>query len=238
MGGFKALKTKDLVNIGIYTALYFVCMGLAEGLTTLVTGLVLPGYASILVPCMVGLFAGPVYMLLCQKVPKFGAISILGTVMGLFFLVSGHFALSFFPYIICGVLADLLQTVVGKSRSTPMLYLSYLVLTFGATGPVLPLWFMKGAYVASLQKRGKDGTYINNLFAHIDSITLLALLVFTLAGGLIGAYIGKRLVDKHFKPAAGPQAGQAVQTTTAAAPAAGAGSQGLPAPQSQAGTDE
>ena len=51
------LKAKDLINIGIYSALYFICMALAAFLTGFVTGMILPGFSSILLPGIVGLIA-------------------------------------------------------------------------------------------------------------------------------------------------------------------------------------
>ncbi|RBP99764.1 MptD family putative ECF transporter S component [Bifidobacterium xylocopae] len=205
MGGFKALRTKDLVNVGIYSALYFICMGIAEGATTLLTGLLLPGFTSIFVPCVVGLLAGPVYMLLCRKVPRFGALTIMGVLMGLFFLVSGHFALAFIPYALCGLLADLVETVLAAADPGRRVLrdVSYVVFTFGSLGPVLPLWFMKNAYVASLLKRGKSQDYIDTLFSHISAPTLLACVALTLLGALAGALIGDRIVARHFSGQAG-----------------------------------
>ena len=65
---------------------------------------------------MAALISGSVYMLLAAKLQKFGGITIMGLVMGLFFFVSGHFVLSFAANIICGVAADLVAAA-GKYRS-------------------------------------------------------------------------------------------------------------------------
>ncbi len=63
---------------------------------------------------------------------------------------------------------------------------------------ILPLWFMKDAYVASLQARGKDWSYIDGVFRtcqyrHVfhchDSGTVCALL---------GGWFGQRMLKKHF----------------------------------------
>ncbi|BDR55107.1 hypothetical protein KIMH_12180 [Bombiscardovia apis] len=209
MTAITALKTKDLINVGIYSALYFICMGIAEGATTLITGLLLPGFTSIFVPGIVGLLAGPVYMLLCQKVPRFGAITIMGILMGLFFLISGHFALAFIPYALCGLVADLIQSLAAKAEQPKrgLRLLGYTVFTFGSMGPVIPLWFMKNAYVASLVKRGKSQDYINTLFSHITGPTLFACIAITVAGAVIGAYWGGKLVDKHFAQGQGTNRG-------------------------------
>lgn len=198
-----SLKVKDLINVGIYSALYFVCMAVANFITVFLIGLALPGFSAILLPGMVGLFSGPVYMLMSKKVPRFGALTIMGGLMGLFFLISGHFALAFFPYLLCGLLADLLQTVIGKGRSRPLSYLGYVIFTFGSTGPALPLWFMKNAYVASLVRKGKDQAYIDGVFAQITTGTLFLCIAITLVGALLGALIGDMMVNRHFSSSTG-----------------------------------
>lgn len=194
----KTLKAKDLINVGIFTALYFVSMAVGNFIAVFVAGLIMPGLSSLFIPALVGLVSGPVYMLMIRRVPRFGAITIVGVIMGLFLLVFGHFALSFIPYALCGLLADLTQSLLNGSRPNLARYLSYVILTFGCTGPVLPLWFMKDAYVASLVRRGKSQEYINGVFAPITGVTFLVCIVVTLAGALAGAWIGCRIVDRHF----------------------------------------
>ena len=63
---------------------------------------------NIVLPALAALISGSVYMLLAAKLQKFGGITIMGLVMGLFFFVSGHFVLSFAANIVCGLLADLI----------------------------------------------------------------------------------------------------------------------------------
>lgn len=190
----KHLKTKDLVNIGVYTALYFVCVAIARFATVLI----LPGLATIFIPGVVGLIAGPIYMLLCQKVPKFGAITIMGTIMGLFFLISGHFAPSFVPYVFCGVLADVIQTRINKQDSDWLRGISYIVFNIGSTGPVLFLWVMKNAYIEALVSRGKNEEYIQRTFENITSGTFFIFAAATLIGGILGGILGIRIIKKHF----------------------------------------
>ena len=93
----KTLKAKDLINVGIFTALYFVSMAVGNFIAVFVAGLIMPGLSSLFIPALVGLVSGPVYMLMIRRVPRFGAITIVGAKKGLFLLVFGHFALSFIP---------------------------------------------------------------------------------------------------------------------------------------------
>lgn len=83
------LTIPDLITIGVFTALYFVLVAVA----TLFSSVALMGFGMILLPAVAALICGCVYMLLVAKVGKFGAISVMGIVVGLFLFVSGHFIL-------------------------------------------------------------------------------------------------------------------------------------------------
>ena len=115
------LTVPDLISVGVFTALYFVLVTVATFACAL-----LPGVGNILLPAVAALISGSVYMLLAAKLQKFGGITIMGLVMGLFFFVSGHFVLSFAANIICGVAADLVAAA-GKYRSKKLLLASYVV---------------------------------------------------------------------------------------------------------------
>ncbi|MBS7578246.1 MULTISPECIES: MptD family putative ECF transporter S component [unclassified Enterococcus] len=188
------LKTKDLISIGIYTALYFICVGIG----TLLANILIPVFSSILIPGIVGLISAPIYLLVCSKIPRFGAITIMGLIMGLFFLISGHFALSFIPYVICGIIADCIQNFTGNRQKNATKIISYIIFTFGCTGPLLPLWFMKQAYIDSLVSRGKDTAYINDVFQSITPATFWICIIATIVLSLIGASIGIKIINKHF----------------------------------------
>ncbi len=191
----KSLKIQDLITIGVYAAIYFlaVCIG------TFVSFLLLPGFSSIFTPAVTALVSGSVYVLLCHKVPKFGAITIVGIVMGLFFLLTGHFAVAFIPSIIFGILADVIASW-GAYQSKFFTIASFTLFSYGLTGPILPLWFMKDAYVANLVSRGKDPSYIERLFTPINTGSFFVSMAATLIAGGIGGLIGYRIYKKHFQP--------------------------------------
>lgn len=77
----KKLTIPDLISVGVFTAIYFVLVTIATFSCAL-----LPGVGNILLPAVAALISGSVYMLLAAKLQKFGGISIMGLVMGLFFL--------------------------------------------------------------------------------------------------------------------------------------------------------
>ena len=154
----KKLTIPDLISVGVFTAIYFVLVTIATFSCAL-----LPGVGNILLPAVAALISGSVYMLLAAKLQKFGGISIMGLVMGLFFFVSGHFVLSFAANIVCGVLADWVASR-SQYRSKKVLLASYVIFSYGLTGPILPLWFMKDAYIANLTARGKDAAHQQRQF--------------------------------------------------------------------------
>lgn len=193
-GNMKHLKIKDLIFVGIYTAIYFFVIFVC----TMTLMLLLPGFSSLFIPSVVALFSGLVYLLLKQKIPRFGAITIMGSMMGLFFLLSGHFPLAFIFDFVFALAADLVlykTNFSDKIRTT----ISYVLFSFNLMGPVLPLWFMKNAYVSSLVARGKSQAYIDKLFAPITSLSLVACVAGTILCSLIGLYFGKKLYVKHFE---------------------------------------
>lgn len=189
----KTLKIQDMITIGVYSAIYFVLTAIASGAGTAL----LPGFSVILLPGFCALITGPVYLLLIKKVPKFGAISTMGIIMGLFFILIGRFILAIVPHIVFGMGADLIAKK-GKYIDRRLNQLSFLIFSLNMTGPILPLWFFKNGYTQNLVNRGKDAEYIARTFASITWPNLAVCLLFTLVCGAIGIMIGRKLIDKHF----------------------------------------
>ena len=162
------LTVPDLISIGVFTALYFVLVTIA----TFASVAIFPGFNKVVLPAFCALISGCVYTLLVVKLQKFGGISVMGIVMGLFFMISGHFIISFAANIVMGIVADCVAKV-GKYKSKKWIILSYVLFSYGLFGPVIPMWFMKDAYVANLVARGKDAVYIAELFANINMVTFV-----------------------------------------------------------------
>ena len=80
--------------------------------------------------------------------------------------------------------------------------LSYVLVSFGCTGPILPLWMMKDAYIASLERKGKDAAYIDALFGAVNGTTFVVAMVAIVIGALVGGLFGMRLMRRHFLKAA------------------------------------
>lgn len=192
----KGLSVPELISIGVFTALYFVLVSIA----TFASAMLLPGLSNVLLPAIAALISGCVFMLLAAKVPHFGGITVMGTVMGLFLFVSGHFAVSLIIGVGCSIMADVVARIGGYRKKKGLLA-SYVVFSFGLTGPVLPLWLMKDAYIASLEAKGKDAVYIDKVFSHINSTTLIVCIAATLVCAVLGGIFAQKMMKKHFEKA-------------------------------------
>ena len=190
----KQLKMHELIFTGVYTAIYFLIVSIVK----VVLKFTVPVFDSLFLPAVAAIFSGIIYLLLLQKVPRLGGISVMGSVFGLLFLVTGHFPLSVVPSFVCAILADLIQ-YKWKASEKLRTMVSYIVFSFGLIGPLLPLWFMKNAYVDSLVRRGKDAAYIEYVFAPITTVSLIVCVLSIIIGSIAGIYFGRKLIAKHFQ---------------------------------------
>ena len=158
---------------------------------------IVPGYSYSYSPAMSALMTGAVFMLMVAKVPKFGAITIMGSVLGLFFFLSGLFPFALVPSAVAAVLADVVAYIF-KYKSKIGLLLSYVIFSFNTTGPIIQLLFSPDSYVANLKERGKDASYIQNLFESISNYTGALAFVSLIIAAIIGGLFGQKMLKKHF----------------------------------------
>ena len=77
------LQAKDLINVGIFTAIYFVIF-FATGMT---------GYIPVMmlaIPFICPLTAGIPFMLFLTRVQKFGMVTIMGALLAILMFLFGH----------------------------------------------------------------------------------------------------------------------------------------------------
>lgn len=190
------LTIKDLMNIGAYAALYFVCVALG----TLVGVVLFHSGNMMLAPAFTGLFAGTVYMVLVSRVQKMGAITLVGVMMACFFFFSGHFIVSFIPSLLFGVLADLIAKG-GRYQHKGWNLLSYMVFSWGNLGPIILMWVAREAYIQRLLDKGKDMTYVHNVMVDFNVQNVAFLFGIVAICALVGGLFGQYMVRKHFNKA-------------------------------------
>ena len=95
------LTGKDLINVGIFTAIYFVVVFAVACL----------GFIPILMAAICGiipLIAGIPYMLFLTRARKFGMITILGLLTGIIMFITGMGYFSIATGLVFGLIADLI----------------------------------------------------------------------------------------------------------------------------------
>jgi len=192
----KAIRTSDLISIGIYTAIYFGLVAIAA----MIMVLLVPGYSYSYIPVLAALLTGTIFMLMVAKVPKFGAITIMGSIMGVFFFLSGLFPLAIIPSVLFALLADGIAYAF-KYKSKKGLLFSYVVFSFNPIGPVYQLLFSEDTYVNDLTDLGRDISYVENVFATITDYTTLIVIGLLVVAAVIGGVFGQRMMKKHFEKA-------------------------------------
>ena len=185
------LKGKDLINIGIYAALTCV----------LITAVSMIGFVPFLLP-MIGiaapLVAGVPLMLFMTKVRKFGMITIMGTILGAFLWITG---MGYWPCIfgiVCGLIADLVCKS-GKYNSPVKAMIAHGFLSITYFGCMLPLYLNVDAYFATRQGFGAE--YIEVVTGIVQPWTMPVLILGGFVAGILGGWIGQKLLKKHFTPA-------------------------------------
>ena len=182
------LKGKDLINIGIYAAIYCVIM----------TCISMLGYIPIMMPLLAvfcPLVGGIPMMLFYIKTKKFGMITIMSVIIGIYLWVTG---MGIYPAIfgvVFGFLADLVAKSGGYQSFTKTV-LSYGVMCLMLFGNFLPLYIDREGYFASRQEFGQE--YIDTLGNIMQPWTAPAIIIASFVFGVLGALLGKALLKKHF----------------------------------------
>ena len=187
----KKLKVKDLVSIGVFGVIYFALM----------FGIGMMGMIPILFliyPTVLGIIAGTVVMLFMTKVQKPWALFIFGMISPLVMFAMGHtYVLPLFSLIVMTI-AELIRKI-GNYNSFKYNMLSYAVFCTWICGSLMQMLLAKEKYIELSMMMGKDYVdALENLITY-PHMALGALGAFL--GGIIGAYIGKALLKKHFEKA-------------------------------------
>jgi energy-coupling factor transport system substrate-specific component len=185
------MKGKDLINIGIFSAIYFVIVFINSMLGMIPIFLPL---LAVLVP----MIAGIPFMLFLTRVKKFGMIWIMSIIMGIMMLLTGMS----WPPLVVSVFSGLLAELVYKSgnyKSAAKAVITNGVFSLWVAANFLPLFFAADTYWSSRQNYGQD--YIDTVTKLMPTwmcpVTFIASFVF----GIIGGLLGKLLMKKHFEKA-------------------------------------
>lgn len=191
----KKLKGKDLITIGIFSAIYFVinfAFMLLGGLHPLLW---------ILMPGFIALFTGIPYLMMCAKVQKVGSVLLMGLITGLIYYVTGQFTVVILVSFVlaCG-LAEITR-VITHYRSMAGNLVSFVLFSVGMVGSPLPIWLMREDFLRQITEQGMPADYVNTLAALSSNGMLIVLFLAPVVGAVIGGILARAMFRKHFEKA-------------------------------------
>ena len=173
------LKVKDFITIGIFTALIFV-VEFACGMLGFIHPYIVASYVVL--------------------IPLVGMITIMSVLIATIMFVTGMGWLGAPLIIAAGLIADLIAKK-GGYKSFKMTALSHGVFCLWICANYFPVIVTAKDYRKSLLDGGYSAEYCDALFRAINGKTIAILLALCFVFGVIGAFVGKAVVRKHFEKA-------------------------------------
>ena len=187
------MQAKDLINIGLFTVLYFV-LGCCVAIPI--------GFVPIFLPILGALWTlitGIPFMLFAVRAKKFGMVTIMAVLSGLLMGLTGMGFWGILTGSVFGLLGDLVMKS-GSYQSAKKTILGYGVFSLWMIGTYIPMYFMVEQSRADFAKSFGD-EYADKVMSVMPmwSIVLVIAAIFLCA--LLGELIGKAVLKKHFAKA-------------------------------------
>lgn len=190
----KKLTARDFITVGIFTALLWVVQMVIMYMGY-ISPFVVAGYA-VLIPIVTGI---PM-MLYYTKIEKFGMLTITGVIVAILLLIFGMGVVGAPITIGVSLLADLIARS-GNYKSSKKTILSYGVFCLWVSASYLPLVLTADSYAQSLLEGGYEAGFVDTLFKLVTPGTYPIIIALCFVCGIIGAFVGKAIVKKHFEKA-------------------------------------
>ena len=184
------IQAKDLINLGLFTVLYFV-LGCCVAIPI--------GFVPIFLPVLGALWTlitGISFMLFAVRAKKFGMVTIMAILSGLLMGFTGMGFWGALTGAVFGLLGDLIMKS-GSYASVKKTLLGYGVFSLWMVGTYIPMYFMAEQARADFAA-GFGQEYADKVMAVMPmwSIVLVVAAIFLCA--LLGGLIGKAILKKHF----------------------------------------
>ena len=190
----KGFTVKDLVSIGIFSALYIV-FGMIGGVFFSPNPVL-----TFCTPMGMALLCGPVFMLLGAKVPKRWAITILGVIVAIIWYVTGMHWAQAIGSLICGVIADLVAGIKNY-RSKKINIVAYMIYAAHCMGSYLVYFADPAGWSSTIMANGTSQDYIDTMAASTTIWMLPVMVIGTLLLAALSGWVGTRLLKKQFEKA-------------------------------------
>lgn len=189
------MSGKDYIACGIFSALCMVAMLIGAVMN-------MNGYTAVFYSTFVALFIGILYIIVCTKVPKTGAILIFGIIPCIYFFTSGVLE-GIIGVVGVVVISLICEVILKKERNIKRIYIS---------GAVYSLYL---SVVGLAENFIATDTYCNNALEHGINPTIVeqmrtlynikplwpGVIAATVVTMFFGMLIGRKLMDKHLKKA-------------------------------------
>ena len=186
------LKAKDLINVGIYTAIYIVIFFVVGMLNAIP---VLYPFLYILIP----LISGIPFMLFLTRVKKFGMVTIMGILSGLLMGLTGMGFWGVPMGVIFGLLGDLILKS-GGYKSAKKSLIGYAVFSLWMVGTYIPMYFMvEDSWASFAASFGEE--YADRVMAVMPMWSIILVIAGIFIFAILGGLLGKALLKKHFAKA-------------------------------------
>lgn len=188
------LKGRDLITIGIFTAIYFV--------VTMVPMFISGIHPMVWVffPAMAAVLGAIPFMLLCLRVQKPFAILLMGLAMCLV-----TFTGSFTPLIVALFVGGALLAELVRHLTHYTSYLgasvAFACFSLGWLGSPLPIWLYSDTFAKHIAEAGMPQEYVTQLISVSSPAWMVACIAGTLVGAALGSLLARTLLKKHFQKA-------------------------------------
>lgn len=185
------LNGKDLMNVGIFTAinvLFGVLIAVAIGLTPI---------GFMLIPSVTAIILGVPMMLYFSKIKKFGMILIFEIVNGVVLLLTGMGP----DVLICGIVISLVVELIVKSgnyQSVSRAVLGYAILMVTPCANYIH-WLKASAEWLNKNAATYGQGFMYTISGWFDYWWMLPLVILSaFIGGMVGGLLGRAVLKKHF----------------------------------------
>ena len=188
------LQVKDLIMIGVFSALYFV-LNMVGGMPFAMNPIL-----TFYQPMGSAFLSGIIFMFLIAKAPKRGTITILAVIMCILRFATGmHWAMGV-GTLIAGIIAEIIAGSKSyKNKKINML--SFGIFALGDIGTFLVYFINPESWSNAMIKKGTDISYIESMNAAAANWMIYVIVIGTFLVALLSAWIGMKLLKKQFEKA-------------------------------------
>ena len=187
-------SVKDLITTGIFGVLLLMCAMITGGPFATIPTL------TFYFPIGASVLAGPVFMLFIAKVPKRGALVIVGVIICILGTLTGmHWGMNFGYLTFC--IAAAIVAGIGRFQNMALNVLAYVLYSFGPMGTYFVFYFNRESWISFMLNKGTEQEYIDKMSSVADAKTMVIMIAGTIVVSLISGLLGVRLMRKQFEKA-------------------------------------